>query len=51
MRLGLLSLVIALSLFGADASAATLDRIKIEWGCKDRLPSRCTPLFLQERHW
>ena len=28
MRLGLLSLVIALSLLGADASAATLDRIK-----------------------
>ena len=28
MRLGLLSLVIALGLFGADASAATLDRIK-----------------------
>ncbi|MEE8154663.1 MAG: transporter substrate-binding domain-containing protein, partial [Phycisphaerales bacterium] len=27
MRLGLLSLVIALGLFGADASAATLDRI------------------------
>ncbi len=28
MRLGLLSLVVALALFGADASAATLDRIK-----------------------
>ncbi len=28
MRLGLLSLVIALGLFGADVSAATLDRIK-----------------------